>query len=338
MRILMYSEVFPPQVGGIERVGALLAREWARRGAEVTVATPQRGAAEAAADEPYDVLDASKRGAAVSAARASDVVAHNHLNPRLAGQIFAAMRPQAALVHTWLRASGRVDWRGRTRVAASRLTRRAAVSEAVAGHLPRPVEVLPNPYDTASFCRDGPVEVSGDLVFAGRLVPDKGADLLIEALARLRSEGFAPSVAVVGEGPERSALEALAQDRGVENEVRFLGSLSSERLAGVFRGHRAVVVPSRWREPFGMVALEGIACGCVPVVTDRGGLPEAAGACGLVCPRPEPTALAETLGRFLRDPEGWRTVLETRSEEHVAPHRPEAAGERHMAFLRACAR
>jgi glycosyltransferase involved in cell wall biosynthesis len=62
------------------------------------------------------------------------------------------------------------------------------------------------------------------------------------------------------------------------------------------------VVPSRWREPFGIVALEGIACGCVVVGSAEGGLAEAIGPCGLTFPNGDAQALANALSRLLENP------------------------------------
>ena len=69
-----------------------------------------------------------------------------------------------------------------------------------------------------------------------------------------------------------------------------------------FAATQILVVPSRWREPFGIVALEGIACGCVAVGSAEGGLTEAIGSCGLTFPNGDGPALASVLARLLDDP------------------------------------
>src|ERR1044071_8621228 len=107
---------------------------------------------------------------------------------------------------------------------------------------------------------------------------------------------------IAGDGPEREPLETQAVKLGLQSRVEFVGSQSSHQLAELLRQHQILVVPSRWREPFGIVALEGIACGCVIVGSAEGGLAEAIGPCGLTFPNGDARALADILARLLTDP------------------------------------
>jgi glycosyltransferase involved in cell wall biosynthesis len=133
----------------------------------------------------------------------------------------------------------------------------------------------------------------------GRLVSDKGADLLLEAMALL---GSRPQLTVAGDGPERARLEKQSSDLQLQSRVAFIGSQTSEQLAALLRHHQILVVPSRWAEPFGIVALEGIACGCVVLGSAEGGLAEAIGPCGVTFPNGDARALAHVLARLLEDP------------------------------------
>jgi len=108
-------------------------------------------------------------------------------------------------------------------------------------------------------------------------------------------------LSIVGDNPERLRLHALARDLSIENQIIFHGAKDSGELAGLMNRHKIIVVPSRWPEPFGIVALEGIACGCVPVASSDGGLPEAVGFCGITFPSGNAEALAECLQTLLED-------------------------------------
>ena len=123
-----------------------------------------------------------------------------------------------------------------------------------------------NAYNHRVFRPDVSVPKDRDLVFLGRLVSDKGADVLIQALGKLAGKGLRPRLTIAGSGPERESLAALAERLGVAPQVEFAGVVQGEGLAALLRRHAVMVVPSRWPEPFGIVALEGMACGCVPVV------------------------------------------------------------------------
>jgi glycosyltransferase involved in cell wall biosynthesis len=143
-------------------------------------------------------------------------------------------------------------------------------------------------------------EPGGPVLFAGRLAPEKGVDVLVEAIglaggARLE---------VAGEGPELARLQALAAELA-PGRVRFHGRLARDRLLELVRSATVVAVPSRWHENQPMAVLEAFACGVPVVVTDLGGLPELVepGRDGEVVPAGDAPALAAALGGLLADPE-----------------------------------
>ena len=108
--------------------------------------------------------------------------------------------------------------------------------------------------------------------FVGRLVPEKGVDTALKALASLPA-GTA-DLTVIGDGPQRTALVELADSLGVSDAVRWRGSLDRQATADAYRAFDVVLVPSkateRWREQFGRVVIEAAATG-VPVVATRSG-------------------------------------------------------------------
>jgi len=104
------------------------------------------------------------------------------------------------------------------------------------------------------------------LLFVGRLVDYKGVDVLLKALPGLEAD-----LAIVGDGPRRARLEALARELGVVEQVQFLGEVSSDELLARYHACDAFVLPSVTRqEAFGMVQLEAMACGRPVVSTDLG--------------------------------------------------------------------
>jgi len=86
-------------------------------------------------------------------------------------------------------------------------------------------------------------------------------------------------------------------------------------------------VPSRYQEPFGIVALEGIACGCVVVGSEGGGLREAIGPCGLTFPNGDASALARCLAQLLRDDESVRALRRPAAQHLLRFRRAKVAGE-----------
>jgi glycosyltransferase involved in cell wall biosynthesis len=142
---------------------------------------------------------------------------------------------------------------------------------------------------------------------------------------------------VAGDGPERARLEKQAADLQLQSRVSFLGSKNSEELATLLRQHQTLVVPSRWAEPFGIVALEGIACGCVVAGSAEGGLAEAIGPCGLTFPNGDARSLANVLARMLED-SNERDRLRANAPAHLARFTPRSVASVYLDAMRNAAR
>ncbi|HKZ99924.1 MAG TPA: glycosyltransferase [Thermoplasmata archaeon] len=149
------------------------------------------------------------------------------------------------------------------------------------------------------------------VLFVGRVVPEKGVDVAIEALAHMQGRDSRIHLFVAGPrqpGPRGDAyvarLQALGRERGVADRVRFLGLLPSSRLEELFRAADALVIPSRWEEPAPIVALEGMIRGLPVIATRVGGLGAIIedGGTGLLIPSEDPRALAEATRRLADDP------------------------------------
>ncbi len=144
----------------------------------------------------------------------------------------------------------------------------------------------------------------------GRLVARKAHDLLLRAVAELRREGEAVAAVVVGDGPERPRLQALARELGVEDAVHFAGFVPEEALPRYYAAADAFVMASRQLpdrdgvEGFGIVFLEAGAAGLPVVGAATGGIPEAVehGRTGLLVPADDVGGLAESLRFLARSP------------------------------------
>ena len=141
------------------------------------------------------------------------------------------------------------------------------------------------------------------VVVAGRLVPEKGIDILVRAFARLAPRHGQSNLVVIGDGPERANLQRLAHGLGVGERVTFTGKLSPEETLASFRSAWVVCVPSLWEEPFGMIAAEAQMHGVAVVASRCGGLAEivADGETGYLVPPGAPDPLVSRLDRLLSD-------------------------------------
>ncbi len=153
---------------------------------------------------------------------------------------------------------------------------------------------------------DTPSEAVVVLALAA-LIPRKGLDVLLEAVARVSEHGVSPQVWIAGEGPERAALEEQTRRRGLGNRVRFLGERRD--VADLLAACDVVVMPSR-REGLGVAALEAMAAGRPVIASAVGGLREVVvdGRTGLLVPPDDPVALAAALARMIHD-DGLRMRL-----------------------------
>lgn len=114
-----------------------------------------------------------------------------------------------------------------------------------------------------------PNSQSGDVLYAGRLSPEKGVDVLIDAVAGL--DGV--RLRIAGDGPLRVSLEERAA-RAAPDRITFLGQLSKEALLAEFDAASVAVAPSTWYENQPIAVLEAMASGTPSIVTSLGGAPE----------------------------------------------------------------
>lgn len=227
-------------------------------------------------------------------------------------------RVARALFGRWLRGAAAV-------AVNSEFTRRYFLE--LGFHLPRTVHVPPTvdprryqaPPDARQRLRKTlGLEEHFVVLSVGRLVPRKAHDLLLHAVARLVREGEPVEAVLVGEGPQRARLEALARELGIADRVRFAGFVSDDVLRDYYAAADAFVLPSRRLperdgvEGFGIVFREAGAAGLPVIGAATGGIPEAVehGKTGFLVTPDDADALADALKRLARDPDQARRMGE----------------------------
>ena len=321
MRVLMYSPAFYPGIGGLENFAAMVAEGLTELGCQVTVVAITSGLGDEARF-PYTVVRRPGPLHLLRLVQWCDIFFHHNVSLKGIWPLLFIKRPWVVAHHGWYsRSNGAIGWRDLLKRRATRFATNIAVSMAVADHLGGvAAAVIPNPYNDALFREIPSISRDRELVFLGRLVSDKGCDLLLESLVMLRQEGLTPHLTIIGTGPEETLLRACVDRLGLERQVSFAGTLAGEELVTRLNHHQLLVTPSRWNEPFGIVALEGIACGCLIVASSGGGLPEAVGPCGLTFSNGDARALADRIADVLRRPER-RAVYLAGAPAHLSRHR-----------------
>jgi len=296
----------------------VLAREFMKAGHHVEVVTETLGAA----DLPFTVHRRPAFGEFYRIARRCDVVLAATLSlRRIAGLILSRTPLVISQQDTMRGLSGASAGLALLKRAIGGFFVNVVPSRFMADFFPGAVVIM-NPYDNAIFhwpASDGETR-RRDILFVGRIVGWKGIHVLVEAFSLIAARWPQLGLSIVGEGPEREAVMRQVAALGLANRVNLVGTLSGSQLGDAVRRHEIMVVPSVSPEPFGIVALEGLACGCKMVVSRSGGLPEAIGSHALTFAPGDSADLATKLEQALASPAPDRS----RVEAHLAgfaPHR-----------------
>ena len=300
MRILLQCPYYAPEVGGLESHVRDLSEALARRGHEVTMLTgaSQPGLAKSetiGGVEVRRVWMPSRTPAGWMTHIAATVPVHRRLGRRADlyhAHTFACVlppmlnrtsrrRPLVVTLHTshFLMRAQKPAWRPILR----RLIREAdyllATSEeirdvAVALYPHSHAEAITNPVDTDRFSPREGSSVGGRhrLIVPRRLFPKNGVEYFVRALPILTRELDVEAL-IVGDGPERGRLTALAVELGVEERIQFLGARAHEEMPDLLRSADLAVIPSLM-EATSIAALEAMSCGLPVAASSVGGLPE----------------------------------------------------------------
>jgi glycogen(starch) synthase len=329
MRILCTTPLYWPYIGGLEAAVMTLLAELRERGHVACVVTSHDALALPDEEEhdgvaihrlplrsalttrdPMALLGSQRRATAIRRTFAPDVVHINLPDPGAAVHLRAASAHAAPLVvtvHTSiLLGDGGSDSLFGT------LLRMADWVTAPSMAVLRPLRAaLPSLDERSTVVSYGLPPAAGitappdppRILCVGRLIAEKGIDLAVAAFGSLASRFPTVRLVIAGDGPERGRLEGQARDLGLADRVDFLGWVSPDRMPSVIAGASVVVVPSRWQEAFGLVAIETAWQGRPIVAARVGGLPEPVvdGATGFIVDPEDSAAIARAVATLLED-------------------------------------
>ncbi|HXY95298.1 MAG TPA: glycosyltransferase family 4 protein [Acidimicrobiia bacterium] len=332
LRVLYWPRVFWPQIGGVERIAADFLPAMRQRGYEFAVITSHsslpmpdeyefQGAPvyrfhfwEALVErDPSRIFQIAERIAAIKRDFEPDLVHVNYWEPSLYFQHRTATAAPTPLLVSFRGPppeSGDTAETvfGRTMHTATWVTAvSTSVLQAVRAHVPEVTSrssVIHNGIDLPPL-QPTPLSFQPPrLLCIGRLVPEKGFDLALRALALLVRAFPSLRLTIAGDGPERPVLETLARELGVNAAVRFLGWVPPEQVPSLMNEATLVLVPSRW-EGLPGVAIQASQMARPIVATDVWGIPEIVidGVTGLLTESEDVPGLARGVDFLLRHPE-----------------------------------
>ncbi len=200
----------------------------------------------------------------------------------------------------------------------------------------KPVAVIPQYGVDPGFFRPENVadlretlKLTGNFVigYVGRLLPEKNISALLRAATNLPDN---VSVVLIGNGPERATLENLSQKLRLNQRVKFISAIKYEEMPRYFNLLEVLVLPSistaKWKEQFGRVLIEAMACGVPVIGSDTGEIPNVVGATGLIFSAGRIDQLTDQLTRIFHEPSlrqklsrlGRERVLSLYSNQKIA--------------------
>jgi glycogen(starch) synthase len=272
MQILIFSTVFFPLRGGIENLTLNLCQEFIENGHEVKVITYQKQT------EPLKGIDVYYEPSFKKMLQLFLWCKVYYMpNISLKGVWPLLINPSKR----WIVSQNDFSLTNKTNpISLLKLflikfsSKNISVSKSIATSIRTSSEVIYNCYDNDVFTLTNSGERKINFAFVGRLVTQKGCDTLIKACAELK-QPF--TLTIVGNGPEMLTLKNLVNQLKLSEQITFTGTKSSDEIVEILNQHQVLIIPSNGKEGFGIVALEGLACGCRVIATNSGGLAEAVG-------------------------------------------------------------
>ena len=206
---------------------------------------------------------------------------------------------------------------------------------ALRGHPSLPHRTIPQLGVALPLSAERAAHTGLSIGFVGRLIPEKGLDLLFRAAVKLVGRW---TITVVGTGPAQEELEALAERLGIAGRVTWRGALPRAAVDEVWPRLDVVVVPSRttprWLEATPRAALDAMAHGLAVIGSAAGALPETIADAGVVVPEEDVGALSETLQRLHDDPAEHQRLGAAGRRRVMERYTDTAIGERTLGFWR----
>lgn len=207
------------------------------------------------------------------------------------------------------------------------------VADRVRGTTPAPTALIPAEGATPPLAVSAATSEAFVIGFAGRLVPERGLDVLFQACVQVHGSW---QLTVVGSGPEQEALERLAERLGIAARINWAGGRPRSEWGDIWPTLDCLALPSRttseWYDPGGIHLLEAMAFGVPVVASDSGVLREIVGSGGVIIPQEDSGALSTILRDLQHDPDRRHTLSEAARRRVLQDFTSDALARKTRAF------
>ncbi|WP_186510293.1 glycosyltransferase family 4 protein [Synechococcus sp. RS9902] len=260
----------------------------------------------------------------------ADIIYQNNIELRSLWPNILFRKPYVIAIRTWVRSpKGKkriVDYLKRVTLMFAEYV--ISISDAIRKDSYKDSIIIGNPYRSNLFKIIDDIERRDTVAYLGRFVTDKGIELLIKAYSRTHLTNI--PLTLIGSGNDETKYLKLANEVGIR--LRLTGNLYGENLVKELNTHKILVIPSLWEEPFGNVALEGMACGCLVLASDGGGLPDAVGKAGLTFKRGCIDDLVQKIA-FIYQNKNVEMNIRKHIKEHLSNHLEDVVCNKYLNVL-----
>lgn len=331
MKILIYTPSFYPRVGGLETINYLIAQGLSKY-FDITVITPVLDE-DNEHEYSFKIIRTTKTLSLIKEYIKCDIFVHSVLSLKGVLPALLFLKKWFVIHHTcyfrvWDQNETKVS---RLKRFFSHFANNICVSDAVGKSLGlKRYSVIHNSYDNSLFKNYGS-ENRKDFVFVGRLVTEKGVDFLINAyLKYLSLSDIKQNLFIIGDGPMKKDCQKNVSNKKLENQVIFKGQLKGRALVDELNKHKCLVVPSVYKEAFGIVALEGLATGCQVIGSDGDGISEAIGACGLLFKKED----IDSLTKRMLEMDSTPSLNQEKVNEHLKMFTPDFMVQKYVDYFK----
>jgi glycosyltransferase involved in cell wall biosynthesis len=333
MKILFFSHTFYPVIGGIESISQMLALNFHDR-QDISILVVTRTKEIGKLQFPFQVIRDPSLRTLLGLIKWCDIVFENNPCLGMSWPNFLIRKPKVVGLHTWLVQPGKkikiYQWV--KKIALNDYNSVIACSNKIRSLTFNKAQIINNAYDSKLYNQSTAIKTK-DFVFLGRLVSDKGADMCIDLINNLNQNHHKSyTLTIIGDGPEMEKLKNKVLELNLYKQVSLLGFLPPASIQLELRQHHFLLVPSRWEEPFGIVVLEGMGCGCIPIVSDGGGLPDAVGNAGVIFKRNSIIDLVTKTTELLNNKNLQKQIREN-METHLENHTVENVAQRYYDII-----